>query len=188
MQEDLEKVLLEKGNEEKYFLLGRSLAAEERQQMLQFLKENIDVFAWQSYDMPGIHSKVMCHKLHIDPTVKPIKQKPHRALPEKAKAVEEEVHKLLKAGAVREAKFPERISNLVVVRKHNGKWRVCVDFNDLNRACPKDSFPLPRINQLVDSAAGHERMSFLDAYSGYHQIPLFSPDQENTAFITSLSL
>ena len=75
-----------------------------------------------------------------------------------------------------------------MVKKKNGKWRVCVDFTDLNKACPKDSFPMPKIDQLVDSAAGHERMSFLDAYSGYHQIPLFGLDQEATAFVTTLGL
>ena len=130
----------------------------------------------------------MCHKLHIDKNFKPVKQKPMRATPEKAKAVEEEVQKLLKAGPIREAEFPDWISNSVVVKKKNRKWRVCVDFTDLNKACPKDSFLMPKINQLVDSAAGHERMSFLDAYSGYLQIPLFGPDQEATAFITTLGL
>jgi hypothetical protein len=107
---------------------------------------------------------------------------------EKAKAVEEEVQKLLEAGTIREAQFPDWISNPVVVRKSNGSWRICVDFTDLNKACPKDSFPLPRTDQLVDSAAGHKRLSFLDAYSGYHQIPLHGPDQESTAFITALGL
>ena len=136
--------------------------------------------------MPDIDSTVIYHKLHINPTKKSIKQKPRRASPKKAKAVEEEVHKLLKAGAIREAEFPDWISNPVVVKKHNDKWQVCVDFTNLNRACPKDNFPLPQIDQLVNSAAGHERMSFLDVYYGYHQIPLFGPDQENTAFITTL--
>jgi len=84
--------------------------------------------------------------------------------PEKAKAVEEEVQKLLEAGTIREAQFPDWISNPVVVKKSNGTWRVCVDFTDLNKACPKDSFPLPRTDQLVDSAVGHRRLSFLDAY------------------------
>uniref|UniRef100_A0A2N9F8W7 Integrase catalytic domain-containing protein n=1 Tax=Fagus sylvatica TaxID=28930 RepID=A0A2N9F8W7_FAGSY len=76
------------------------------------------------------------------------------------------------------------LSNTVVVKKKNGKWRVCVDFTDLNKACPKDPFPLPKIDQLVDSTAGHERMSFLDAFQGYHQIALRKEDQEKTAFIT----
>jgi hypothetical protein len=75
--------------------------------------------------------------------------------PEKAKAVEEEVQKLLAAGTIREAQFPNWVSNPVVVKKSNGSWRVCVDFTDLNKACPKDSFLLPRTDQLVDSAAGH---------------------------------
>lgn len=91
-----------------------------------------------------------------------------------------------KAGVVKEAEFPDWILNPVVVKKHNGKWIVYVDFTELNKACPKDNFPLPRIDQLVDSAAGHERISFLDAYFDYHQILLFGPDQENTAFITTL--
>lgn len=96
--------------------------------------------------MPGIDLEVMCHKLHNDLTTKTIKQKPHRASPEKAKAVEKEVQKLLKAGAIKEAEFPESISNPVVVIKHNDKWRVCVDFTNFNRACPKDIFPLPTID------------------------------------------
>ena len=74
----------------------------------------------------------------------------------------------------------------MVVKKKNGKWRVCVDFTKLNRACPKDPFPLPRINQLVDATVGHPRMSFLDAFQGYHQIPLALDDQKKTAFVTPI--
>ena len=80
--------------------------------------------------------------------------------------------------------YPQWLSNTIVVKKKNGKWRVCVDFIDLNRAYPKYSFPLPKIDQQVDSTAGHERMSFLDAFQGYHQIALRREDQEKTAFIT----
>ena len=92
--------------------------------------------------------------------------------------------KVKQARAIKEVFYPEWLANIVVVKKKNGKWRVCVDFTDLNRACPKDSFPMPRIDQLVDAIVGHPRMSFLDAFQGYHQIPLTLDDQEKAAFVT----
>ena len=79
--------------------------------------------------------------------------------------------------------YPQWLANTVVVKKKIGKWRVCVDFTDLNRACPKDPFPMPRIDQLVDTTVGHPQMNFLDAFQGYHQIPLALDDQEKTAFV-----
>ena len=74
----------------------------------------------------------------------------------------------------------------MVVKKKSGKWQVCVDFMDLNKAYPKDSFPIPKIDQLVDAIVGHPRMSFLDAFQGYHQIPLALGDQEKMAFVTPI--
>ena len=88
------------------------------------------------------------------------------------------------AGAIREIFFLEWLANTVVVRKKNGKWRICVDFMDLNRACLKNPFPMPKIDQLVDATYGHPRMSFLDAFQGYHQIALAAEDQKKTAFIS----
>ena len=96
----------------------------------------------------------------------------------------EEVVKLKKAGAIKEVFYPKWLVNTVVVKKKSGKWRVCVDFTDLNKACPKDPFPMPRIDRLVDATVGHPRMSFLDAFQGYHQISLAAEDQEKTAFVT----
>ena len=75
-----------------------------------------------------------------------------------------------KAGAIKEVFYPEWLANTVVVKKKSGKWWVCMDFTDLNKACPKDPFPMPWIDRLVDSTVGHPRMSFLDAFQGYHQI------------------
>ena len=92
--------------------------------------------------------------------------------------------KLKRAGAIKEVFYPEWLANTVVVKKKSEKWRVCVDFTDLNKACPKDPFPMPRIDQLMDATVGHPRMSFLDAFQGYHQIPLVLEDQEKTAFVT----
>lgn len=98
----------------------------------------------------------------------------------------EEVTKLKKAGAIKEVFYLEWLANTVVVKKKSGNWRVCVDFTDLNKACPKDPFSMPRTDQLVDSTLGHPRMSFLDAFQGYHKIPLVADDQEKTAFITPI--
>ena len=78
----------------------------------------------------------------------------------------EEVRKLLEAGFIREVYYSDWLANVVIVRKNNGKWRMCIDFTDLNRACPKDSYPLPRIDTLVDSTARHKLLSFMDAFSG----------------------
>ena len=98
------------------------------------------------------------------------------------------MEKLLKAEFIREVNYPEWISNVVLVKKDNGKWRMCVDFTDLNKACPKDNFSLPKIDQLVDSIAGHGLLSFIDAFSEYNQIPMFEQDKESTAFSTNHGL
>ena len=107
---------------------------------------------------------------------------------EREKAIAEEVRKLLEAGFIREVYYPDWLANVVMVKKSNGKWRMCVDFTDLNRACPKDSYPLPRIDTLVDSTARHELLSFLDAFIGYNQIKMNKEDQERTSFVTSQGL
>ena len=100
----------------------------------------------------------------------------------------EEVEKLLTVGFIREVYYPEWLANVFMVKKSNGKWCICVDFIDLSRACPKDNFPLLRIDQLVNSTAGHELLTFMDAFSGYKQIHMNEEDQEKTTFITSQGL
>ena len=91
---------------------------------------------------------------------------------------------LLKVRFIKEIKYPEWLANVVVVPKKGDKWRVCVDYTDLNDACPKDSFPLPHIDQIVDASTGHGMLSFLGAFSGYHQIPMYPLDAEKMTFIT----
>ena len=92
--------------------------------------------------------------------------------------------KLKQARAIKKVFYPEWLANTVVVKKKNGKWRACVDFTDLNKAYPKDPFPMPQIDQLVDVTIGHPQMSFLDAFQGFHKIPLALCDQEKIAFVT----
>jgi hypothetical protein len=106
----------------------------------------------------------------VDPQFKPVQQKARRATPIHAEAVQKEVEKLSQTGAIRELDFPTWLSNTVMVKKKNGKWRVCVGFTNLNQACPKDPFPLPKIDLLVDATSGYNQMSFLDTFQGYHQV------------------
>ena len=160
------------------------LTEEERARLQEVLKANVDVFAWAHSDMTWISPAKVSHKLNVLPSARPVRQKVRCFHPDRQQIIQAEVDNLLEAGFIREVKYPEWLANLVVVPKKGGKWRVCVDYMDLNDACPKDSFPLPRIDQIVDALAGHGMLSFLDAFSGYHQIPMYPPDAEKTSFIT----
>ena len=181
-EKDPEKVHFDPSKLELYVLVGTNLSLMDRDKLVALLTKFRDVFAWSVSEAPEVCSA--CHSLNIFPVVKPITQKRRKLAPERVEIVMEEVSRLLDADSIRLVQYPTWLSNTVVVKKKNGKWRVCIDFTDLNKACPKDSFPLPRIDQLVDLASGHERMSFLDAFQGYHQIPMILSDQEKTAFIT----
>ena len=152
--------------------------------MVEFLKRNIDIFAWDACDASEIDPVFICHHLNVNPSITPKKQPPRRPSRKHADAIRDEVMKLKHAGAIKKVFYLEWLANTVVVKKKSRKWRVCVDFTDLNKACPKDPFPMPQIDQLVDATAGHPRMSFLDVFQGYHQIPLALEDQEKTAFMT----
>ena len=114
----------------------------------------------------------------MNPTVLPRKQPPRHLSKEHSDAVKKEVNKLKRVGAIKEVFYPKWLANIMVMKKKNGKWWVCVDFTDLNKACLKASFPMPQIDQLVDATVGHPQMSFLDSFQGYHQIPLALDDQE----------
>ena len=138
--------------------------------------------------MPGIDPSVIVHRLNVNPASSPIRQKKWMFAQERDKAIAEEVRKLLEAGFIREIYYPDWLANVVMVKKPNGKWKMSVDFTDLNRACPKDSYSLPRIDTLVDSSARHELLSFMDAFSSYNQIKMKEEDQEKTSFVTSQGL
>ncbi|KAL6334073.1 hypothetical protein AAG906_001834 [Vitis piasezkii] len=133
--------------------------------------------------MKGIHPSIVSHRLNVLPTARPVRQRVRRFHPDRQKIIRDEIDKLL-GEFIREVEYPDWLANVVVVPKKEGKWRVCVDYTNLNNACPKDSFPLPRIDQIVDSTAGQGMLSFLDAFSGYHQIPMSPADEEKTTFIT----
>ena len=131
-----------------------------------------------------VSTDIIEHCLDIRPGTKPKKQKPRKMSDEKAATIKVEVQRLLDAKVIREVKYPTWLANTVPVKKKNGKWRMCIDFIDLNKACPKDDFPLPRIDKIVDDAANSQLMSLLDCFSGYHQIWMRKKDEEKTSFIT----
>ena len=135
--------------------------------------------------MPGIDPSVITHRLNVYSSSKPVCQKKRVFASERDNAIKEEVQKLTIAKFILEVYYSDWLANVVMVKKANGKWRMCVDFTDLNKACPKDCYPLPCINQLVDSRAGHKLLSFMIAFSGYNQIRMDEADQEKTSFVTS---
>ena len=173
--EDLEKVVIG-DTSKKFFQVRAQLPPQEKEELVKFLKRNIDVFAWDTCDTPGIDLAFVCHHLNVNPSITSKKQPPRCPSREYADAIRDEVMKLKREGAIKEVFYLERLANIVVVKKKSGKWRICVDFTNLNKACLKDLFPIPRIDQLVDATAGHPRMSFLDTFKGYHQILLALED------------
>ena len=134
--------------------------------------------------MTGISLTHASHRLNVASSSKSIKQKVRRFHPDRHLVIQTEVDNLLHNGFIRAVKYPEWLANVVVIPKKGNKLRVCVDYTDLNDAYPKDNFPLPRIDQIVDASTGHGMLSFLDAFSGYHQIPMHPLDAEKTYFIT----
>ena len=148
--EVLEDIPLEEGNPEKFTRIGTSMKDKVKQDLVQFLRKSIDVFAGSHENMPGIDPSVNTHRLNVHPSSKPIRQKKRVFAPERDNAIKEEVQKLTTAQFIREVYYPNWLANVVMVKKANGKWRMCVDFTDLNKVFPKDSYPLPRIDQLVD--------------------------------------
>ena len=172
-------------NPEKVLRLGGAVTGSHAEELDRLLAASQDVFAWSAKDLKGVPPEVAMHSLNIDPHINPMTQKKRKMSFEKAEAAGAEVKKLLEAGFIREIQYSKWLSNVVLVKKASGKWRMCVDFKDLNKACPRDCYPLPPIDELVDSTAGHEALSFLDAYSGYNQISMNPRDEPHTAFITS---
>jgi hypothetical protein len=135
--------------------------------------------------MPGVPRELIEHSLNVDPKATPKRQHLCRFADDRRDAIKKELAKLLAVGFIREVFHPEWLANPVLVRKKNSnEWRMCVDYTDLNKHCPKDPFGLPRIDQVIDSTAGCDLLCFLDCYPGYHQIAIKEEDQEKTAFIT----
>jgi hypothetical protein len=166
---DTKRALLDALVLDQTVVIGSDLSADEEANLVQFIQKNKDVFAWSAKDLMGVDRNFIEHKLNIDPSVKPQKQKLRKMSDDKVIAVKLEVQRLLDATVIHEVTYPKWLTNTVPVKKKNGKWRMCIDFTDLNKATPKDNYPLPRMDQVVDSVANAAIVSLLDCFSGYHQ-------------------
>ena len=171
-------------DDKKEVKIGNCMKSDTRSRLISLLHEFVDVFAWSYQDMPGLDPSIVEHKLPLKPECPPVKQKLRRMKPEMSLKIKEEVKRQFDAGFLAVAEYPQWVANIVPVPKKNGKVRMCVDYRDLNRASPKDDFPLPHIDVLVDNTAQHSFFSFMDGFSGYNQIKMAPEDMEKTTFIT----
>ena len=135
---------------EKFFLIRTLLPSQEKEELVEFLGKNVNVFAWNAYEALGVDSSFICHHLNVNPSVTPKKQPPWHSSKDHSDAVRDEVMKLKQTGAIKEVFYPDWLANIVVVKKKNGKWQVYVDFTDLNKAYPKD--PLDRKSTRLNSS------------------------------------
>jgi hypothetical protein len=140
--EPTEDVVLDDNEPTRVVKIGANLQEAVKASITRLLREYKDIFAWSHKDMPGIDAKVISHYLAVNPESRPVIQKRRLFNPDRSAAIKKEVEKLLAAGSIREVQYPQWVANVVLVKKKNNQWRMCVDFTDLNKACPKDSFPL----------------------------------------------
>ncbi|CAL8119361.1 unnamed protein product [Prunus armeniaca] len=132
--------------------------------------------------MPGLNPNLVSHTLNIELDTKPVVQPMRNFHLEIEKQIKVEIEKLLAAGFIKPIKHPTWLANIVPVKKKTGVIRICTDYRDLNRACPKDEFSLPNMDILIDSTSGQGMLSFMDGFSGYNQIKMSPKDAEKTAF------
>ncbi|GKC47678.1 hypothetical protein Tco_1065400 [Tanacetum coccineum] len=157
-------------------MIGSDLTEKARVKLCNLLQRSLDIFAWTSADMTGVPRHIAEHRLNVREGCQPVRQKKIGQAVERNIAINDELSKLVAARIMREVHYHDWLSNPVMVKKSDNSWRMCVDFKDLNKACPKDGYPLPEINWKVES---------LCAYKGYYQIQMAEEDEEKIAFITN---
>ncbi|XP_047172662.1 uncharacterized protein LOC124840622, partial [Vigna umbellata] len=183
-QEEVEIFNVGENSERKEVKIGTGMQKEVKEELCALLKEFRDVFAWSYDDMPGLDTDIVQHRLPLKPECPPVKQKLRRMKPEISLKIKDEIQKQFDAGFLAVSRYPQWVANIVPVPKKDGKVRMCVDYHDLNRASPKDDFPLPHIDTLVDNTVKFSLFSFMDGVSGYNQIKMAPEDMEKTTFIT----
>ncbi|GJW08637.1 reverse transcriptase domain-containing protein [Tanacetum coccineum] len=185
VKEERDKVAINPEHPEQMVMIGSNLTEKARVKVCNLLQRSLDLFSWTPADMTGVPRHIAEHRLNVREGCQSIRQKKRGQAAERNIAINDEVSKLVAAGIMREVHYHDWLSNPVMVKKHDDSWRMCVDFKDLNKACPKDGYPLPEIDRKVESLCGFPFKFFLDAYKGYHQIQMAEKDEEKIAFITN---
>jgi len=180
--DDLEEVDIGPGDKPRPTFISKKLDSSLRELMIALLREYRDCFAWDYTEMPGLDRSIVEHRLPLKKEFRPFQQRARQMKAEVLEEVKKEVQKMLDAGFIRPCRYAEWISSVVPVQKKDGRWRVCVDFRDLNRATPKDEYLMPVAETLINATAGHKMLSFMDGNAGYNQIFMALEDISKTAF------
>jgi ribonuclease HI len=180
--DELEEIDIGPGDKPRPTFISRKLHPSLRELMITLLKGYADCFAWDYTEMPGLDRSIVEHRLPLKSGFRPFQQRARQMKAEVLVEVKKEVEKILEAGFIRTCRYAEWISSVVPVQKKDGRWRVCVDFRDLNRATPKDEYPMPIAETLINAAAGHKILSFMDGNAGYNQIFMAPEDIHKTTF------
>jgi hypothetical protein len=180
--DELEEVDIGSGDKPRPTVISKKLSSCLREPMIALLKEYADCFAWDYTKMPGLDTSIVEHRLPLKKAFWPFVQRARQMKAEVLEEVKREVEKMLEAGFIRPCRYAEWISSVVPVQKKDGQWRVCVDFRDLNRATVKDEYLMPVAETLINAAAGHKILSFMDGNAGYNQIFMALKDIHKTVF------
>ncbi|GKC68881.1 hypothetical protein Tco_1114764 [Tanacetum coccineum] len=185
-----ERMVINDKYPEQKIAIGRQLPTRTKIRLRDLLKRYINVFAWTSAYITGVPRVLMIggetfnteHRINMFNHVEPVKQKKRSLAPERNEAIHSQVEELTQAGILREVKYQTWVSNPMVVKKDNEKWKLRVDFTNINKACIREPHPLPAAEQKAEGLYKYRLKCFLDAYKGYHQIPIAEKDEEKTAF------
>ncbi|KAK1660950.1 hypothetical protein QYE76_049109 [Lolium multiflorum] len=180
--DELEEIDIGPGDKPRPTFISKKLDPHLRSRLIALLKEYPDCFAWDYTEMPGLDRSIIEHRLPLKKGFRPFQQRARQMKAEILVEVKKEIQKMLDAGFIRPCRYAEWISNVVPVEKKDGRWRVAIDFRNLNSATPKDEYPMPVAETLINAAAGHKVLSFMDGNAGYNQIFMAPEDINKTAF------
>jgi hypothetical protein len=184
LADPLEEIDIGDGKTLRPTFVNKTLKTDSRDEMIDVLKEYSDCFAWNYTEMPGLSREIVEHRLPIKSDFRPFKQKARTFHPDLLPRIKDEIHQLIEANFVRPCRYAEWVSNIVPVeKKESGKFRVCIDFRNMNRTTPKDEYPMPIADTLINNASGNRIISFLDGNARYNQIFMVEEEASETTFI-----